>query len=288
MAKTLRIGELRRVPLVDLKGKPTDVAVEIGVSLQEYGFVTIVNHGVPAGVINRVYEAAGKVFNLPLHAKQQYETARNGRQTGYTSPKTERAQGEKLPDLKEFWHVMREGNALAPNLFPKEVLEFKDATLQLFQAYEHCGRHLLGHVGAFLGYEPLHFENMIANGDSVLRVLHYPPIQGDEVGVRAAPHTDINLFTLMKAEPGLEVETKDGKWISVEPPAEAIIANAGDMLQMHTFGRIRSTRHRVVNPPGKSSSRYSVPFFGHPRADVPLVTAGAFLQHRLREIGLKA
>lgn len=281
---------MMKVPTVDLKGKPTDAAIEIGMSLQELGFVILVNHGVSFVLFDDAYKAAAEVFRLEARVKQRYETPKNGRQTGYTSSRIERAVGEAVPDNKEFWHVMRPGNAFAQNVFPKEVVAFEDATVKLFRALEECGNRVLGLIGMYLGYEAQHFEKMVANGNSVLRVLHYPPYEGGEEGVRAAAHTDINLLTLLPAatQAGLEIQLKNGSWIQVQPPPNALIVNAGDMLQMHTFGRIVSTLHRVVNPSAKSGSRYSLPFFLHPRAEVPLVRAGDFLQHRLRENGVKA
>ncbi|MFA5936004.1 MAG: 2-oxoglutarate and iron-dependent oxygenase domain-containing protein [Patescibacteria group bacterium] len=280
----------QNVPVIDLNDSSSRVDQRFGEALEQHGFAIILNHGVSAHHVGEAYRAVAKVFDLPLHVKQAYETPDNGRLTGYTSPEVERAKDATRGDVKEFWHVMRPGNQLADNLFPKEVPEFQRAMLELFAAMEQLSTTMLGSVGRYLGKPTHHFEGMTANGNSVLRVLHYPEIDGPTTALRAAPHEDINLLTLLVAgtQPGLEILDRDGSWLAVQTPPDAIIANAADMMQMHTFGRIRSATHRVVNPPAKDGGRYSMPFFTHPRADVPLVTAGDYLNLRLRENGVKA
>lgn len=276
------------IAVIDVRDMQANTDRVFGTALETHGFAIIVNHGVPQELIADAYRVAAQVFALPLKAKRAYETPKNGRQTGYSSFGVEHAKDHVHGDLKEFWHVMRPGNGLAENLFPTEVAEFERVSLRLFSALEQLSILLLGSIGRFLEKPTRHFESMIANGNSVLRFLHYPEIDGSVQGVRSAPHEDINLLTLLVAgtKPGLELMDRDGSWIEVDAPPGAIIANAADMLQLHTFNRLRSATHRVVNPLRNDGGRYSMPFFTHPRSDVPLVVAKDYLFHRLREIGV--
>jgi isopenicillin N synthase-like dioxygenase len=164
---------------------------------------------------------------------------------------------------------------------------------------------LLGIIGHFLGFEPKHLESMAERGNSTLRALHYPPLKGGEKGLRAGAHADINFITLLlpPSDAGLEILRPKGEWMPVIYPTGGLIVNAGDMLESYTKFRkkegIRSTQHRVTNgPPGgppSPKSRYSFPFFVHPRADVVVgerngkpFTAAEFLEERLKENGVKA
>lgn len=275
------------IPILDLKAQQAEQSARIfGGGLERYGFVTVVNHGISHEALQRAYDVARRVFALPLEVKRRYETPENGRMTGYASYGTEHAKEDPSPDLKEFWHVRRNAE-VHPMLFPDEIPEFGETFDGLFDSLYEVSKRLLGLVGVYLGKPEGHFENMVRGGDTLLRLLRYPELKGSEPGMRASAHEDINLLTLLvgATASGLEIKTRGGQWLPVHNTPDAIICNAGDMLQIHSFGRIRSTTHRVVNGDGKE--RYSIPFFVHPRADVPLVLAGDYLQSRLEEIGAK-
>lgn len=284
-----------KVPVVDMSGGITPAFVrEFGSALQDYGFASVVGHGLHPSLLTNVYAAAEKVFDLPLKIKKQYETPENGRQTGYTPFGLEKALGAKVPDLKEFWHIYRPGHEIKNN-FPFEVLEFGPLCLALYRELDQLGLTLLGAVGAFLKHPPGFFEDWAHDGDSLLRVLHYPEIADGDVGLRAEAHGDINLITLLPAatDAGLELLTRDGVWIPINNPPNAIIVNVGEMLETHTMSLpgdfndpelpgMPATKHRVVNLPGR---RFSLPFFVHPH-NVPLVESRNQLYRRLKVLGL--
>lgn len=272
-----------RVPVISLLDDPKKLDAAIGGALERIGFLVVTDHGIPANILEAAYRASEKVFALPLETKLAYE--RPDHQVGYTPYGVEHAKDDPNPDLKEFWHV-RSG----PDGLPAEVPEFGRILRYLSRQLGHLGNHLLDHVGAYLGKRNGFFREWTAGGDSLTRIIRYPEIPADAKGVRSAAHEDINLITLLVSAtaPGLEVQTRDGEWIEVVNPPDAIVVNAGDMLQMHTAGRIRSATHRVVNLPGE---RYSIPHFVHPRAEVvlresPRLTAGEYLRQRLIEIGV--
>lgn len=302
MRQTLRF---QRVPEVSLAGKPDDVAVNFGTSLKEYGFVVVTGHGIRPALLDAMDKVSKQLFELTPPTKRYFETPINGRQTGYTSFGRERAKGSDISDLKEFWHVMREGMPGLPNQFPVQVPGFKQVALEFFQAQEECALQLLGILGHYLGFERGHLEALVRGSKSVLRILHYPPLKGGEAGLRAAAHADINFLTLLlpPSEAGLEILRPNGEWMPVIHPTGGLIVNTGDMLNLYTQHMKRevipSTQHRVTNGPPNSpfspKSRYSYPFFVHPRGEVELgrkdgkvVTAASFLEERLRENGVKA
>ncbi|WP_137681417.1 isopenicillin N synthase family dioxygenase [Aurantiacibacter suaedae] len=289
--------------------QPLDsLAAGLGRSFAETGFAIVRDHGISPEAIARADAAMRAFFALPEPAKQAYRIAGQGGARGYTPFGAEHAKDAAVHDLKEFWHVGRElpeGDPLArympENVWPVEVPDFRPASLALFAEFEKAGGHLLEAIAVALGQEPEFFAASVDQGNSVLRYLHYPPVAAAREGaVRAAAHEDINTITLLLGaeEAGLELLTRDGKWLAVSPPEGALVVNVGDMLQRLTAGRLRSTTHRVVNPVGEAAgrSRYSMPFFLHFRPDyviTPLgeggeepITADAYLQQRLREIGL--
>src|SRR5687768_1339646 len=278
-----------KIPTLDLSQCGRAEAVRIfGEGLEHFGFVTVVNHGVDQELLTGAYDIARRVFALPAETKRLYETPENGRFTGYASYGVEHAKDDPRPDLKEFWHV-RKHVPEAFLLFPKEMPDFGPVCLQLFDALDVVAARLLGLLDTYLGMPADHFAGMVRNGNTLLRLLHYPEILGRPDAMRAAPHEDINFVTLLVAatSSGLEVKTHDGTWVPVENPPNAIIVNSGDMLKAYTGERIPSTTHRVVNGDGKP--RYSIPFFVHPRAEVLLVkepplTAGEYLERRFAEI----
>ena len=284
------MNHTQRIPTLDLSTARRADAVRIfGQGLERFGFVIVVNHGVDTDLLTRAYDVSQRTFALPVETKRAYETPDNGRDTGYTSFGIEHAKDDERVDLKEFWHVRRSVPA-DRLLFPKEIPDFAQVIMSLYGALDGVAAGLLDLLDDHLGTTPGHFAGMVKDGNSLLRMLHYPPIVGNPDGMRSAPHEDINFITLLVAATasGLQVKTRDGEWIAVDNPPNAIIVNSGDMLKAFTEGRIPSTTHRVVNGDG-SGARYSIPFFVHPRTEVqltPELTAGQYLRKRLIEIGL--
>ena len=272
-------------------------------ALRETGFVVITDHGIDLSRLGSAYAAVEAFFALPEEEKRRYCTNTNG-QRGYTPFGTENAKGNPVPDLKEFWHVGRD--AILPNVWPERPESFRREIAWLYDELDRVGLDLLRALTEPLGIRADTFDVMATGGNSVLRLLHYPPVAGDAdpKAVRAAAHEDINLITLLvsASAAGLELLGRDGQWRAIEAPPNAIIADAGDMLARITNNRIPATTHRVVNPEGPNVSRYSMPFFLHPRqeavlsvfpqfrdgTEAPDITGAAFLAERLAEIGLKA
>jgi isopenicillin N synthase-like dioxygenase len=306
-----------RIASVSLTASATDpegFAHELGESFERYGFAIIADHGIPADLIARAEEKARAFFALPEDVKRRYHIAGGGGARGYTPFGIETAKGATAYDLKEFWHVGRElpeghrfAGLMAPNVWPAEVESFRDTFLQLFAAFDTAGLRILEAIARHLGLAPDYFEDTVADGNSVLRLLHYPPVPGDGPNVRAGAHEDINTITLLLGaeEAGLELLDRDGQWLKVSPNEGELVVNIGDMLQRLTNNLLRSTTHRVVNPPPerRGHSRYSMPFFLHFRPDFLIetlpecldgrpnlypepITAHDFLLERLKEIKL--
>lgn len=297
------------LPVIDF-GRPDAVhdagTVEaIGTALREVGFFAVVNHGVRAELIDRAYAAANEFFQLPAEAKSRYARPDLLGQRGYTGFAVERAIGASVADLKEFYQVGRDhgSSEYGANVWPEEPGEFRDAFRGLYDALEALAIRVSTACSLYLNRPADFLPSRIAGGESVLRIIHYPPLpeQVPDGAVRAAAHEDINFLTLLcgATAAGLEIRTRDGRWHSVTAGRDAIIVDSGDMLQNLTGGRFRSTTHRVVNPPGRAESRLSMPFFVHPRAEVdltplpdladggrsfPSLTAGEFLRERLSAI----
>ena len=275
--------------------------------LQQYGFIILADHGVSEDLLEHAYQHAQEVFALPYAAKRHYAAGMRG----YTPFGTEHARDSNLPDLKEFWQIGRDpapglpAEDFPPNVWPAEHPAFERTFSDLFSSLDATGRALLSALAPKLGLPGDYFDAKVANGASILRVLHYPPVPDDapEGAVRSAAHEDINFITLLVAAKGagLQLLDRDGTWLPVETAPKNLIVDSGDMLQRLTNGVIPSTTHRVVNPVGPNVSRYSMPFFMHPASDVslkclpscegdgakwPEITAGEFLAQRLREIGL--
>ncbi len=292
---------------------------ELGRAFNDSGFVTITNHGVSKELIEKLYQNIQAAFSLPMEQKLQYEKAELAGQRGYTSPGKETAKGAKTADLKEFWQIGQEVMDNDPikseypaNEFLAEIPEFNEVTREIYQRLESNGKHLLRAIATYLELPIDYFDNHVHNGNSILRGIHYFPITDPEAlpddAVRAGAHEDINLITLLigASADGLEVLTRGNEWLPIKAGHTDIVVNVGDMLQRLTNNKLRSTTHRVVNPPRElmKTSRFSVPFFLHPRADMDLkslpscidsehpklysdMTAGEYLDERLREIGLK-
>lgn len=287
----------------------------LGESLTHTGFVKVAGHRVSTADVDGAYRAARDFFALPEAVKARYIVPDGGGARGFTPFGQEHAKDNPVGDLKEFWHVGQElppGHPLLPlygeNLWPEaEVPGFKAHTLALYRALEDCAGTLLQGIALHLGLPERSLADMIVDGNSILRVIHYPALKDRfiEGGVRASAHEDINLITLLPAatDSGLQLLDRDGTWHAVEGLEGEIIADAGDMLSRHVNLRIPSTTHRVVNPDSPDAVRYSMPFFCHPRPEVVLdcpgsllgpgerkmfepITANDFLLQRLREIGL--
>jgi isopenicillin N synthase-like dioxygenase len=312
------IAKPRAVASVSLTASDTDpegFARELGESFERYGFAIIADHGIPHELIARAEEKAKAFFALPEEVKRRYHIQGGGGARGYTPFGIETAKGATAYDLKEFWHVGRElppghpyGELMAPNLWPEEVQSFHDTFLEIFAAFDKAGLRILQAIARHLGLAPDYFEDTVRDGNSVLRLLHYPPTPGDGPNVRAGAHEDINTITLLLGaeEAGLQLLDRDGNWLPVTPKPGELAVNIGDMLQRLTNKLLRSTTHRVVNPPPerRGHSRYSMPFFLHFRPDFLIetlpscitperpnlyptpITAHDYLLERLREIKL--
>jgi isopenicillin N synthase-like dioxygenase len=301
---------------VSLARPLTDIADELGDSFAEYGFAVVRDHDIPEDLIHRAEDLAKAFFALPTDAKLHYRVPGGGGARGYTPFGIETAKDADVHDLKEFWHVGRslpEGHPLAgfmaPNLWPDEVPGFRETFEALYAAFEQAGDRILRAIALHLDLPEDWFAATVEDGNSVMRLLHYPPLSpaAPEGAIRAAPHGDINTITLLLGaeEAGLELLTKQGDWLAIAPPPGALVVNIGDMLERLTNHHLRSTTHRVVNPTGEAARRprYSMPFFLHFRpdfiieplaqcidaehlSDSPPISAHDFLQQRLREIGL--
>ncbi len=292
---------------------------ELGKAFNDSGFVTITNHGVSQELIDKLYQNVKELFALPVESKRKYEKPELAGQRGYTSAGKETAKGAKTADLKEFWQIgqtVSDGDVIKDDYPENEVVdeipEFNLVTKEIYQKLEDNGKHLLRAIATYLGLPVNYFDQHVHNGNSILRAIHYFPIQDPEAiapdAVRAGAHEDINLITLLigASADGLEVLTRGNEWLPIKAQHTDIVVNVGDMLQRLTNNKLRSTTHRVVNPPKElmKTSRFSVPFFLHPRSNMDLtsldscidaehpkaysdMTAGAYLDERLGEIGLK-
>jgi isopenicillin N synthase-like dioxygenase len=276
--------------------------------LQRYGFITLCGHPIRAELLDEAYRLSAAFFAQPEAVKRDYA----GGTRGYIPFRTERAKNRSVPDLKEFWQIGPEpgsggmtGSDVPPNIWPAMPLGFKATFLELFTALQDTGRIILEALTHGLQLPRNFFDPLLTQSNSVLRLLHYPPIPADvdADSVRAAAHEDINLLTLLVAAQGsgLELLDRDGQWLAVETDRNNLIVDSGDMLARITNEVIPATTHRVVNPAGPNLSRYSMPFFMHPNPDAilsclpscigagakyPDISAGLLLQQRLQEIGL--
>lgn len=283
-----------------------------GDALSEFGFVSVRDHGIAPERIRAAYRSIGEFFALPPAEKKRSVIDGSGGNRGYVAFGAEHAKDRRVGDLKEFFHVGRDLPALGAggkNAFPEAVPSFEPDTRALFGELEATARTLLEALAAYFDAPRETFTAMIEGGNSILRLIHYPPLRDAFIpgGVRAAEHEDINLLTLLceSTASGLEILTRDGRWLAVEAPPGHIVVDSGDMMQLLTNGRLPSTTHRVVNPPSGEDdvARYSMPFFVHPYPSCPLAplsfctseseparyaptTAQGFLEHRLKELGL--
>ncbi|PEQ10815.1 flavonol synthase [Novosphingobium sp. PC22D] len=309
--------ELAEIPVLSLAHGKAALPAEIGASFRRNGFAMVRDHGIDARLIAEAWRLTKAFYELPLEEKMRYHVPGQGGARGYTPFRTEIAKGASVTDLKEFWHVGRDlppGHPLAttmpPNIWPERPEGFRETFTALYGAFDRVGAELLRAIAVDLGLPANWFDPAIEDGNSVMRLLHYPPVTENADGaIRAGAHEDINLITLLLGaeEAGLELLGKNGQWLSVAPPEGALVVNIGDMLQRLTNHVLPSTTHRVRNPSGERArySRYSMPFFVHLRSDFVFetlpqcitkenpdryperITADDYLQERLREIGLK-
>jgi isopenicillin N synthase-like dioxygenase len=313
---------MNNIPSVDLadfiSGDPNrkqKFVDEIGRAYEEIGFVSLKNHFLDNQLVDKLYKEVKTFFALPVETKKNYEIEGLGGQRGYVSFGKEHAKGKKEGDLKEFWHFGQEPEADAnlideypENVPVTELPDFNKTGMEAFRMLEKTGIYVLRALALYIGLDEKYFDHWASNGNSILRPIHYPPITEEPKGaVRAGAHGDINLITLLMGAStgGLQVLKKDGVWMDAIPEEDELVINVGDMLERHTNNKLRSTIHRVVNPPKEEwdKPRYSIPFFMHPRSDMPLnclpecidqahpkafedITAGAFLYERLVDIGL--
>lgn len=313
----------RSIPLVDLSkfvhGSAEDrnqFVSDLGKAFHEVGFVGVINHGVPKEYIDGFYRVSKEFFSLPVETKKKYEIAGLAGQRGYTSFGKEHAKQSKVADLKEFYQIGQYISDDSPfkseypdNPFVTDVEGFSDYAKKLYKAFEEAGGHLLRAIAIHLDLDEQYFTEKITDGNSILRTIHYPPITEEPLSaIRAEQHEDINLITLLvgASAGGLQLLNSEGEWLDIVPENDEIVINVGDMLQRLTNNYLVSTTHRVVNPPRElwHVPRLSIPFFLHPKSEMDLsclpgtvtaenplnyepITAGDYLNERLREIGLK-
>ncbi|GAB2946170.1 2-oxoglutarate and iron-dependent oxygenase domain-containing protein [Hymenobacter coalescens] len=318
------LDEIPSLDLADFRsGDPERKAKfvqQLGEAYQNIGFIALKNHGLNDEQTQKLYADVQAFFSLPDEVKQQYENPELAGQRGYISKGKEHAKGRNTGDLKEFFHVGQEvddendpiKSEYPDNIFPREIPSFRATALQTYKTLEAAGKDVLRAIALYLKLPENYFDDKVRNGNSILRPIHYYPIENPDAvpadAVRAAEHGDINLITLLMgaSADGLQVLRRDGHWIPITALPDQIVVNVGDMLQRLTNGVLKSTIHRVVNPPREkmNSSRYSIPFFMHPRSEMSLaalencvtadnpkqqpdITAGEFLNERLIELGLK-
>ena len=315
--------DFKNIPSVDLAdftegNKETKAAFvkELGKAFEEIGFVAVKNHGLSDELCAELYAQVKGFFTLSKEEKEAYEIEGLAGQRGYVSFGKEHAKNKNEGDLKEFWHFGQtvEDNDPIKEEYPdnvqvNELPKFNAVGREVYQKLEETGREMLRAIALHLNLDENYFDAKIHNGNSILRPIHYPPITHEpKDAVRAAEHEDINLITLLMgaSADGLQVLNKSGEWISVTALPDQIVVNVGDMLQRLTNNKLKSTTHRVVNPPREKwgTSRYSIPFFLHPRSEVSLnclpscisesnpknfsdITAGEYLEQRIIELGLK-
>ncbi|HEX2606692.1 MAG TPA: 2-oxoglutarate and iron-dependent oxygenase domain-containing protein [Flavisolibacter sp.] len=311
------------IPVVDLsdflsgdESRKQQFVKQLGKAYEEVGFVAVKNHGIPDDLIADLYKYVQQFFKLPGEEKAQYERKDLAGQRGYTSFGREHAKGFDAPDLKEFFQYGQtvEDNDPIKEEYPEnvtvqEVPAFTPTLYNAYRNFEKSGKALLQAIALYLGLDEHYFDEWVHNGNSILRAIHYPPITSEpKSAIRAEQHEDINLITLLvgASADGLQILTRQNEWVGVTSLPEQIVVNVGDMLQRLTNNKLRSTTHRVVNPPRElwGTSRFSIPFFLHPKGNMNLAclegcvdaqhpkayedaTAGEYLDERLREIGLK-
>jgi len=313
----------RNIPVVDLSifnsgsdEQKNAFVAKLGSAFHEVGFVGVINHGIPTTLVKEFYTNSKAFFSLPIEQKRSYEIAGLAGQRGYTSFGKEHAKHSNVPDLKEFFQIGQFVDQSHPlkseypdNVDVIEVPEFYQKGKELYKSFERTGAALLKAIAIYLKLPETYFDSHIDDGNSILRAIHYPPITEEpDSAIRAEQHEDINLITLLvgASAGGLQLLNSDNEWLDITPEEDEIVINVGDMLQRLTNNYLKSTTHRVVNPPKQfwHVPRLSLPFFLHPKGVMDLtcldscvtdanplqyesMTAGEYLDERLREIGLK-
>lgn len=313
----------RTIPVVDLskfkqgtREEKANFIEAIGKAFNNVGFVGVINHGIPKELVDGFYKSSKDFFSLPVSAKRTYEVKNMAGQRGYTSFGKEHAKQSKVADLKEFFQLGQyvEGEKANTEEYPdnvsvSEVPAFNTHGKDLYKAFESTGGYLLQAIALYLGLDEDYFTQKIEDGNSILRTIHYPPITEEpRTAIRAEQHEDINLITLLvgASAGGLQLLNNQNQWLDITPEEDEIVINVGDMLQRLTNNYLKSTTHRVVNPPKEEwhRPRLSIPFFLHPKGEMDLsclescvneespleyepISAGEYLNERLREIGLK-
>jgi len=305
---------MKSIPILDIRRFDTDrdaFLLEFRNAYQEWGFAGISGHNLDPKLIQSAWNASEKFFALPSNIKAQYEGVEKDRSRGYIPFGVEKAKDSKHSDLKEFYHIghqVDDVDHLAPNIWPTDITEFKATFKALYANLETLSLRVLSIFATALELPIDYFDSRVKHGETLLRILHYPPITDQDIpNLRAAAHEDINLITLLAGseQDGLEVLSRQGEWVPINMIEGTIICNVGDMLQRLSNAKFPSTTHRVVNPQGNAArmSRYSIPFFVHPSPNVsldclescvdadnpkqfPSTTAGEYLEQRLKEIGL--
>jgi isopenicillin N synthase-like dioxygenase len=311
------------IPVVDLDDftagnaeKKSAFVQQIGKAYEDVGFVAVKNHGIPANLIANLYKYVQQFFSLPSEKKRKYEDPELAGQRGYTSFGKEHAKGSDAPDLKEFFQygqIVPDHHKLKSeypdNVKVNEIEGFNETLYKAYRAFEKSGKYLLQAIALYLKLDEHYFDDFVEEGNSIVRAIHYPPITTEpKSAIRAEQHEDINLITLLvgASADGLQILTKQNEWVNVTSLPDQIVVNVGDMLQRLSNNKLKSTTHRVVNPPRElwHTSRFSIPFFLHPKSAMSLaalddciddqhpklyedITAGGYLDERLREIGLK-
>lgn len=308
------------VDLSDFTGEDpklkSSFVTHLGKAFEEVGFVAVKNHGISDELIDKLYTYVQEFFSLPAEKKKSYEIPGLAGQRGYTSFGKEHAKGSEAPDLKEFFQygqTVPNDHPLKPeypdNVKVNDIEGFNETLLKAYRAFEKSGKLLLQAIALYLGLDEHFFDDKVEEGNSIVRAIHYPPITVEpKSAIRAEQHEDINLITLLvgASASGLEILNKQNEWVPVTSLEDQIVVNVGDMLQRLTNNKLKSTTHRVVNPPRElwHTSRFSIPFFLHPKSSMDLsalkecidenhpkafedITAGEYLDERLREIGLK-
>jgi isopenicillin N synthase-like dioxygenase len=312
MKQSIKLQAIKNLSLQDLETDREGFTQELFEGLKQYGFVVLRDHGISSLEIRKAYTLIEQLFQLPLATKLKYDSGSGGAR-GYSAFGRENAAGNPYADLKEFWHVGQtctpasQYNGIYPaNVWPEEIPEFQQCLHGMYLKLEELGKVLLEVVGDALELERKFFADMASDGNSIYRLLHYPAVKGMDTGhrMRAAPHADINLLTLLlgATDSGLELLDHQGNWLPVESGPDEIVLDTGDMMSRLTNDVLPSTVHRVINPFSQDQSRYSMPFFLHPHSSADLsclpqcrgafgakyapISAGDFLQQRLEEIGL--
>ena len=288
----------------DIQKRDSETISELKIALTSHGFFTITDHGISDEVLKSSYRLSRDFFSLPETVKNTYAHPEKAGARGYTPFGKETAVGETTPDLKEFWHhgpMIDDSydSRISDNISVPEISDFNDQFDLLFNQLNQLGMKVLSAIAVILGKESSFFDRWALRGNSILRLIHYPPINDSSNILRARAHEDINLITLLVGaeESGLEVQNPEGDWIPIAAKSKSIVCNIGDMMQLVTRSQLKSTSHRVVdNNADSSASRYSMPFFLHPSPEIELcsivddstesISAHDFLEQRLKEIKL--